>query len=813
MMPETSSALIDREQQRKKIRELFAQMAEVPFAAMEFYGVGGLGKSRVLEIAKQESREQGFPLTIVDLLLSDCSNSLYPRYDLLLRISDQIDLFSDFNRGRLLISTFVRDRKLEKGAAANNGEDDILLEYHACLANALGDQPLILVLDSVEHCKKEIFDWLGRQLLAPLVLDRKLSSLVVFLAGRGPRVRESRWPPILKNATQSFRLDPFDFESTVEHIRALPLKGEYRKAAKDIYALSNGHPYGTEEIASWLNSLGVNVESVGEKKKELADRMKEEVIRSYILSDAGDWVLPLLEIASHFRWFTTSDLHSMLEVYRPELGKNQPIQWTTARLVDLQRRPLHLIYLEKDSYVIEPTLRKLLHIAYIFLHPEEAREIHLDISKRLEGQLHSDAALVTEILYHQAQARIIVEEFPRVELGWFKCLLEEHFDPHSSDTLEELGLLKNKLERDDELADLLSEDVLVNLVDKIDEYLTSTTPFQLSHLSIEFTMPSEYRVSWFLADQTMLPTERVHSPLRFDLDEWRDRTQEVGKTAYSAFLPSRAQQFIREKREWAIQLTTNRVDIPWELLHDDEGILCLSRPVGRRPENLKEPKQLPPREEGSLRALVVGNPTDDLPGAEAEAKAVAEMLLGCDGEVDLLITSEEATAKEFVIKIRNQNYDLIHYAGHGYFERKMPGLSGLFFNDGPVYAEEIERVLGSRAFVFLSACDLGRSETTASEAGRFGEFVEGVATSVMLGGAIGCLGPIWEIGDEVAKDFALAFYRHLLSGHPLGEAVRRARIEARENRSSDFWKSWVLYGDPLRKLPNYTSRKNHRNDV
>jgi CHAT domain-containing protein len=196
----------------------------------------------------------------------------------------------------------------------------------------------------------------------------------------------------------------------------------------------------------------------------------------------------------------------------------------------------------------------------------------------------------------------------------------------------------------------------------------------------------------------------------------------------------------------------------------------------------------------------VGDPTDDLRGAKDEAEEIAKTLLQVGCEVDLLLGSKQATAKEFVIKVRNQNYDIIHYAGHGYFDPNTPLLSGLLFDDGPVFAEELERVINSRVFVFLSACDAGFTKSAESNVGFIGEFIEGIATSVMIGGAIGCLGPMWKIGDDIAKEFALSFYQFILEGNPIGEAVRQARIHAREIGANNFWKSWVLYGDPLQSF-------------
>src|SRR6185503_20651612 len=124
----------------------------------------------------------------------------------------------------------------------------------------------------------------------------------------------------LKTRTESLRLDPLEFESSLEHISSLPIGGEYRAAGRDIFALSNGHPYSTEVIIQWLNNLGVKVDEVGAQRVELARRLREEVIRKYILSDADEWVLPFLEIVCYFRWFTSGFVSEFIQKYRPELG-------------------------------------------------------------------------------------------------------------------------------------------------------------------------------------------------------------------------------------------------------------------------------------------------------------------------------------------------------------------------------------------------------------------------------------------------------------------------------------------------------------
>jgi len=84
----------------------------------------------------------------------------------------------------------------------------------------------------------------------------------------------------------------------------------------------------------------------------------------------------------------------------------------------------------------------------------------------------------------------------------------------------------------------------------------------------------------------------------------------------------------------------------------------------------------------------------------------------------------------------------------------------------------------------------GEVSYTASES-------EGLASSFILGGALGIIGTLWPIFDEGAAEFASTFCEGLLTGQSLGEAVRLARLRVRESRPHDVtWASFVLYGDP-----------------
>jgi len=74
---------------------------------------------------------------------------------------------------------------------------------------------------------------------------------------------------------------------------------------------------------------------------------------------------------------------------------------------------------------------------------------------------------------------------------------------------------------------------------------------------------------------------------------------------------------------------------------------------------------------------------------------------------------------------------------------------------------------------------------------------KGLASSFILGGALGIMGTLWLISDEGAAQFGSTFYENPLAGQSLGEAMRQARLHVRESRPHDVtWASFVLYGDP-----------------
>ena len=74
--------------------------------------------------------------------------------------------------------------------------------------------------------------------------------------------------------------------------------------------------------------------------------------------------------------------------------------------------------------------------------------------------------------------------------------------------------------------------------------------------------------------------------------------------------------------------------------------------------------------------------------------------------------------------------------------------------------------------------------------------IGGFAARFLKVGAGTFIGAYWSIFDRPAFDFAQAFYRRLLAGLPIGQAVQEARLEIRP-QGDPTWLAYTVFADPL----------------
>jgi hypothetical protein len=240
--------------------------------------------------------------------------------------------------------------------------------------------------------------------------------------------------------------------------------------------------------------------------------------------------------------------------------------------------------------------------------------------------------------------------------------------------------------------------------------------------------------------------------------------------------------------------------VPWETLRVGDTCPALEQGLSRRytSESLtvarwQEHRSLGPQ----LRVLMVVDPALDLPGAAREGAAISRVLRAGGAELTIL-SGRDATRERLLRDFGGGRHDVLHFAGHGFFDAREPGRSGLVCAEGEVLrGADLDGLGDLPALVFFNACEAARvRRRRATTGGRLFAFRRStsVAEAFLGGGVANFLGTHWPVGDEAALAFSTRFYERLLADATLGEAVLAARQRVFEQGSVD-WADYVHYGN------------------
>jgi len=249
--------------------------------------------------------------------------------------------------------------------------------------------------------------------------------------------------------------------------------------------------------------------------------------------------------------------------------------------------------------------------------------------------------------------------------------------------------------------------------------------------------------------------------------------------------------------------------VPWEVLRIGDTHPALAGGLSRRyvTDALTVARwQEEPHEGSPLRVLLVVNPTLDLPGAAAEGSKLRALLEGGNVRMDVL-EGREATRARLLAELSAGSFDVLHFAGHAFFDPADPGRGGLVCAGEDVLRGADLQDLGHLpALVFCNACEAARvrkrERAASTQAPRwFGtkRSMTGVAEGFLAGGVANFIGTHWPVGDESAATFSLELYGALLGGAALGDAVLAARRSVEALPSID-WADYVHYGSPEFRL-------------
>jgi CHAT domain-containing protein len=248
-----------------------------------------------------------------------------------------------------------------------------------------------------------------------------------------------------------------------------------------------------------------------------------------------------------------------------------------------------------------------------------------------------------------------------------------------------------------------------------------------------------------------------------------------------------------------LNIDDNLVNIHWELLHDGNSFLCLRFNMGRAVRTRQSISATSSRKIGSpLKMLILSDPQGNLKSAYQEGYSIRDNLVEMEDSVKIDIKSSSVNSAYFMGEIRN--YDAVHYAGHADYNTANPSDSGFLLKDRKIKASDVISMIGAKplpSLVFSNACKSGHTEAWKVKE-DYGTAIYGLANAFLLAGVRHYIGTFWNVQDEPGLYFAHDFYKELMNGAMIGEAVRKSRLKLIERYGEDsvIWASYMLYGDP-----------------
>ena len=167
-----------------------------------------------------------------------------------------------------------------------------------------------------------------------------------------------------------------------------------------------------------------------------------------------------------------------------------------------------------------------------------------------------------------------------------------------------------------------------------------------------------------------------------------------------------------------------------------------------------------------------------------------------------LLAGDEATESHF--KRLAGDYNMLHFATHGYFNKFNPLLSGLELeadeiNDGLLEVHEILGLKLQANLVTLSACQTALGSGYLADVPAGDEFV-GLTRAFLSAGSNSVLATLWEVDDRSSVQLMQRFYQHLLDPNQAEDLAGALAAAQRDLRSSDsyqhpyYWAPFVLVG-------------------
>lgn len=289
-------------------------------------------------------------------------------------------------------------------------------------------------------------------------------------------------------------------------------------------------------------------------------------------------------------------------------------------------------------------------------------------------------------------------------------------------------------------------------------------------------------------------------------DFQHDKLQEFGAELAKIVLPDLVLKALHalQDRQLVVIHDARTARIPWETVNIEGWFPAAGEGLSRKyeAEDLSVAKWLEERRlDNVLNVLLIINPTRDLPGAEVEGDRIRVMLEQLPSVKIDELRGIDATWSAVRAAFRSGKYDIVHYAGHAFFDPFNRARSGIVCHGDKVLSgKDLSLLEILPALVFFNACEAGRVRSASqrksgTETAKRLETNVSLAEAFLRAGVGNYLGTYWPVGDGAAKEFAETFYQLVIQGKSLGQAINAGREQVRALKSVD-WADYIHYGSP-----------------
>jgi CHAT domain-containing protein len=188
-----------------------------------------------------------------------------------------------------------------------------------------------------------------------------------------------------------------------------------------------------------------------------------------------------------------------------------------------------------------------------------------------------------------------------------------------------------------------------------------------------------------------------------------------------------------------------------------------------------------------------------LPRSDREIKGVASFF---SKSARTLCLKAEAS-KERIKSLSLEDYQIIHFACHGFIDEQIPYRSSLVLSwdersgeEGFLQVREIATLRLAAELVVLSACETGKGRIEK------GEGILGLTRSFFNSGTRSVVSALWKIGDKPTAEFMRRFYSYLSQESDKAQALRLAKLDLLKSKYSHpfYWAPFLLHGESNSRL-------------